>query len=187
MKTKMSQPGGMMKAKERMLDLSGLTFLVVDDNRDVRSMLREFLRCFGAKKFLEADEGADALAIIDHKSVDIVITNWEMRPIDGLELVRLIRRQPTAEKRTLPVIMVSGHSTAANVRLARDQGVTEFLTKPISASELYKRVEEVILRPRPFVRAPKYIGPCRHRHDKSSYEGPKRRTQDDDLYAATAT
>jgi CheY-like chemotaxis protein len=172
---------------KQMLDISGLTFLVVDDNRDMRSMLREFLRCFGAKKFLEAEEGADALAILDHKQVDIVITNWEMRPIDGLELVRLIRRQPTADKRTLPVIMVSGHSTAANVRLARDQGVTEFLTKPVSASELYRRIEEVILRPRPFVRAPKYIGPCRHRHDATAYAGPKRRTIDDDLYTATAS
>lgn len=177
----------MAKAVQHMLDLSDLTFLVVDDNRDMRVMIREFLRCFGAKKFYEAEEGADALAMIDHKGVDIVITNWEMRPIDGLELVRLIRRQPTADKRTLPVIMISGHSTLPNIRLARDQGVTEFLTKPVSAKELYKRIEEVILRPRPFVRARNYIGPCRHRHDTSAYAGPKRRNIDDDLFSATAT
>lgn len=170
-----------------MLDLSALTFLVVDDNPNMRSLIKEFLRCFGVRKLLEAEEGADGLALFDHKPVDIVITNWEMRPIDGLELTRLIRRQPTADKRTVPVIMVSGYSTPSNVRLARDQGVSEFLTKPISARELYKRIENVILRPRPFVRAKNYIGPCRHRHDDTVYAGPKRRNMDDDLFSATAT
>ncbi|MBF0166710.1 MAG: response regulator [Alphaproteobacteria bacterium] len=177
----------MASKPHNILDLSDLAFLLVEDNPNMRSLIKEFLRCFGGRKFLEAEEGADGLGLLEHKAVDIVITNWEMRPIDGLELVRLIRRQPVAEKRSVPVIMASGYSTPSNVRLARDQGVTEFLTKPISARELYKRIENVILRPRPFIRAKNYIGPCRHRHDDTVYEGPKRRNMDDDLFSATAS
>ena len=69
-------------------------------------------------------------------------------------------------------------SSEKRVRMARDSGVTEFLKKPFTAESLYKRIEEIIERPRQFVRADSYIGPDRRRNKKLEYQGPERRIDD---------
>ncbi|MBI4969038.1 MAG: response regulator [Rhodospirillales bacterium] len=168
----------MSKHDRHLLDLSSLTILVADDNDVMRSTFKQLLRTYGARKIFEAHEGAEALQQIEERAIDILITNWDMRPIDGIETVRILRRHPVAEKQMMPVIMVSAHSTPRNVRYARDCGVNEFLTKPVAPIDLYLRLEEIILRPRAFIKCPSYIGPDRHRHDGRRYSGPKRRVQD---------
>jgi len=75
--------------------------------------------------------------------------------------------------------MLTGHTERANVREARDAGITEFLAKPISARNIYARILQVVANPRPFVRCKKYVGPCRRRVDLP-FEGPERRASDDE-------
>ncbi|MBO6633648.1 MAG: response regulator, partial [Parvibaculum sp.] len=74
----------------------------------------------------------------------------------------------------VPIIMVSGHTDLASVERARDIGVTEFLSKPISARSLYERLIQVLDRPRQFVETPTYRGPDRRRRN-TPFAGEDRR------------
>jgi DNA-binding NtrC family response regulator len=78
----------------------------------------------------------------------------------------------------VPVIMITGHSTMRRVAEARDVGVTEFLSKPITARGVIARITQVVEHARPFVRTSDYFGPDRRRHHDTSYAGPLRRESD---------
>ncbi len=162
-----------------LLDLSELRFLTVDDSAEMRSLITNMLFSLGAHNFLDANDGGGALEIMSVNHIDVVLTDWMMTPIDGLELTRHIRTAPDSRYQTIPIIMISGYTEAHHVAQARNAGVTEFLAKPVSPISLYHRIEEVILRPRKFIRTDSYTGPDRHRHNDDAYFGPRRRGGDD--------
>ena len=78
-----------------------------------------------------------------------------------------------------PVIMITGHSTLRRVSEARDVGVNEFLSKPVTARGVLERIARVVDNPRPFVRSKSYFGPCRRRRAMDDYRGPERRGMDE--------
>jgi len=159
-------------------NLERLNFLVVDDNRHMRSLVRSVLHALGARHIEEAADGADAYARLGTYAADVVICNWQMSPMDGLEFVRLLRTDTDSPNPFVPVIMLTAHTEAERVVEARDAGVTEFLAKPISAHQLYSRIRAIIEHPRPFVRAKAYVGPDRRRRQDPDFKGRERRTQD---------
>jgi DNA-binding NtrC family response regulator len=110
--------------------------------------------------------------------VDIVMTDHAMRPLGGLDFVRLIRRSPESPNPMCPVIMITGHSTLQRVHEALNAGVNEFLTKPLTARGVIERLVQVIDHPRPFVRTDDYFGPDRRRRADRSHPGPWRRADD---------
>jgi response regulator RpfG family c-di-GMP phosphodiesterase len=71
--------------------------------------------------------------------------------------------------------MITGHAERHRVEAARDAGVNELLVKPVTEKALHSRIQEVILRPRPFIFGPDYYGPCRRRRRDPNYKGPERR------------
>ena len=162
----------------KILDLSQLHFLVVDDNAYMRSILRTILNMLGAPPMIEAEDGASGLEVLSSIPIDIVIVNWMMLPIDGIEFTRALRTTSDSPNPMLPVIMLSGHTEPVRIAVARNAGVTEFLSKPVSPKALYLRIEEVILRPRQFVRTKTFHGPDRHRHGDYDYTGEHRRQTD---------
>jgi len=166
--------------QDTLLDLSALRFLTVDDSAEMRSLITNMLFSLGAHNFLDAGDGTEALEIMGVNHIDVVLTDWMMSPIDGIEFTRHIRTAPDSRFQTVPIIMISGYTEARHVTKARNAGVTEFLAKPVSPIALYQRIEEVILRPRQFIRTENYTGPDRHRHDGDTYIGPKRREDDEE-------
>ncbi len=164
-------------------DLSALGLLVVDDNQHMRLLLRQVLRSLGIRKVREASDGAGAFSAMRNFPADIIITNWMMTPVDGIEFVRLLRTASDSPNPYAPVLMLSGHTEAFRVVEARDAGVNEYLAKPISATQLYSRLVNVVERPRPFVRCPAFAGPCRRRPGSGSdYSGPERRVPDEIVF-----
>jgi DNA-binding response OmpR family regulator len=109
---------------------------------------------------------------------DFVITDLSMVPMDGVAFTQSVRRSTNEHVRVLPIIMVTGHTERRRVEAARDAGVTEILAKPVTAASLMHRIEEIILRPRPYVSSPNYFGPCRRRQRNPYYAGPFRRSTD---------
>ena len=158
--------------------LERLNFLVVDDSSHMRSLVRSALRGLGARHIKEATDGADAYKRLGTYAADVIVCNWQMSPMDGLEFVRLLRTDTDSPNPFIPVILLTAHTEAKRVVEARDAGVTEFLAKPISAHRLYSRIRAVIERPRPFVRAKSYVGPDRRRRQDADFKGLERRTQD---------
>ena len=155
-----------------------LKVLLVDDNQHMRVLLTEILRAIGVKMIFEATDGGQALQVLRGNPIDIVMTDLAMEPLDGIELVRLLRNSKDSPNPMVPVIMVTGHSTMRRVGEARDVGVTEFLSKPVTARGVIERITRVVDHPRAFVRSPRYFGPDRRRREDPSYRGPYRRSTD---------
>ena len=156
------------------LKLDKVNFMIVDDNAPIRSMVRQVLRAMGVIYVREAADGSDALIQMRGDIPDILVTDWVMSPMDGIELTKYIRKSQNSPNRFMPVIMMTGFGERARVFQARDAGVNEFLVKPLSASGLFQRISSVIERPRPFVRVGDFFGPDRRRR-KEDYAGDERR------------
>ncbi len=156
-------------------DFSLLRFLIIDDNAHMRRMLRTLLHGFGVRLMYEAEDGAAGLESFLHHMPHIIITDWAMPIFDGVELTKIIRQPGANPNPYVPIIMITVHSDRKGVLRARDAGVTELLTKPISANGLYQRIVNVATRPRPFIKTKTYFGPDRRRNASSNYAGSERR------------
>lgn len=120
--------------------MDALRVLVVDDNRHMRTLIKSLFYAMGCKLITECSEGSEALEEMKTRHIDLIICDWAMKPIDGLELLKMIRTAPDSPNPDVPLIMLTGHTERERVIDARDAGVTEFLAKPISAEKLYSRV-----------------------------------------------
>ncbi len=144
-------------------DLQRINVLVVDDNHHMRFLIKTILQAFRVKNISEAGDGADALKILQTFPADVVITDWMMEPLDGLDLTRLLRTGSDSRNPFVPIIMLTGHTETLRVNEARDAGITEFLAKPLSSVMLYHRLVQIIEKPRQFVRTNQFNGPDRRR------------------------
>ena len=151
-----------------------LSALVVDDNEHMRALLRRLLQRMGIENTEYAD-GSAALEVVASELPDLILTDLTMQFMDGISFVRTLRRSPNEKVQTTPVIMITGHADRHRVVGARDVGVNEMMVKPVTEGGLLTRVQEVILRPRPFIFGPTYFGPCRRRRLDRNYRGPERR------------
>lgn len=143
--------------------LENVQFLVVDDNMFIRTTVRRVLKTMGSRDVREASNGAEGLKLLENYRPDIIVADWEMDPINGIEFVERIRGNQESPLAFIPIIMLTGHSEAERVKAARDAGINEFIVKPFSAQGLFTRIHAVIERPRPFVRVEDYFGPDRRR------------------------
>jgi CheY-like chemotaxis protein len=144
----------------------------------MRVLLMEILRAIGVKTVYEANDGAEALQVMRTNPIDIIMSDLAMQPLDGIDFVRLLRNSPDSPNPMAPVIMITGHSTQRRVQEARDVGVNEFLSKPVTARGVLERIAQVVDNPRAFVRTSTYFGPDRRRRADPNYTGPKRRASD---------
>ncbi|MBV9550914.1 MAG: response regulator [Alphaproteobacteria bacterium] len=140
--------------------------LVVDDVRAMRAIVRSILRGLGIPEIKEASCGETALQILEGQRVDLVITDLVMQPMDGLELTRKIRT-PGNPFAFVPVLMISGCHDEASIKTALSAGITDYLIKPLTPIGLARKLNSLVLRPRPNVRLKNYWGPDRRRRKVS--------------------
>jgi CheY-like chemotaxis protein len=165
-------------------DFSRLNVLVVEDNTYMRSLLSMALRALGVgvlKLATHGGEAIDVLRLMQHDpsrvgvaTIDVVFSNWEMSPVNGLILLRWIRRHKESPDRFLPFIMVTAHADKGKVAEARELGVTEMLAKPFSVEMVAQRLLQVVEKPRQFVHTKDYFGPDRRRR-ADTFDGRDRR------------
>ncbi len=141
-------------------------------------LTRSLLLTFGVGQVAGAKDGEEGYKKFCKVNPDIVIADWMMRPMDGISLTRMIRNNPATPNPYVPVILMTGFSEKRRVIQARDAGVTEFLVKPFKARDLYRRIAQIIERPRQFVRSEDFFGPDRRRVRNLEYQGPFRRETD---------
>ncbi|MDE1938207.1 MAG: response regulator [Alphaproteobacteria bacterium] len=155
-----------------------LKVLIVEDNVHMRALLRTLLMALDIKNVFEADNGANAFAILRDMSPDLILTDLTMKPVDGIAFTREVRLSKQSPNPYVPIVMITGHTERHRVEMARDAGVTEFLAKPITAQNLFLRLAEIVERPRSYVRCNGYFGPDRRRRAEETYKGPWRRHDD---------
>ena len=165
-------------------DFKKLSVLVVEDTVPMRKLIVSVLDALGVGTVLSSDSARRGFEIFRAERPDIVIADWHMVPMNGIDLTKEIRTNPLSSDRMAPVILVTGYSAANRVAEARDAGVTEFLIKPFSANDLAKRLAYVINKPRDFVDCADYFGPDRRRRNNLEYAGPKRRKEDSEAAQA---
>lgn len=155
-----------------------LSILVVEDSPLMLEVMVNALKALGVGHIFQAKNGEAGYQAFIRERPDIVLTDWEMEPVDGLELVKWIRRNADSPKRTVPIIIMTGYAASQRVAQARDKGITEFLVKPFTANELARRIAYVIDSPRDFVETAEFFGPDRRRRKSLDYQGPERRTRE---------
>jgi two-component system, chemotaxis family, chemotaxis protein CheY len=155
-----------------------ITVLIVDDNTHMRSIIKELLRAVGIQDIKEAADPVDAFELIKTIPIDLVLVDFSMPIIDGVEFTQMVRTSSDSPNPYLPIVMITGHSERSRVSSARDAGVNEFLVKPVTAKSLMERISSVVNHPRSFIKGGNYFGPDRRRRKDSNFSGPWRRKGD---------
>ena len=155
-----------------------LSILIVEDTAPMRKLVTSVLETLGVGRISTACDGEEGFQMFCQQNPDIVIADWHMLPMSGIDLVYKIRREKISPNKMVPIVMMTGYSALPRVAEARDTGATEFLVKPFSANDLARRIAYVINKPRDFIETVDYFGPDRRRRTLPNYNGPKRRSTD---------
>ncbi|MBF0509195.1 MAG: tetratricopeptide repeat protein [Deltaproteobacteria bacterium] len=125
--------------------LKGLKILVVDDQSSIRRTIRNILRYEGGcRDIKEAEDGEKALAMLRQDPFDLIICDWNMPRLNGLDLLRLIRDDD--QLKSLPFLMVTGEVDAATMTEAAETSVDSYVIKPFGPRTLMEKVNQVISR-----------------------------------------
>lgn len=127
------------------LDGEALRVLIVDDSPSARKFMRRVLENLGIEKFIEAENGREAVNILADTQVDLVVTDYNMPEMDGQALVEYIRQQ--SWQNSVPVLMVTSESNQARLAAVQEAGVSGICDKPFEP-EFVKRLLWNILGPR---------------------------------------
>jgi YesN/AraC family two-component response regulator len=117
--------------------------LIAEDEHFMRMLLIQALNSLGFDKIYEAEHGRHALQIMDKHPIDIIISDIEMKPLNGLELVKMIRAGKTPIARDTQVIVLTGFSDISTLSLTLELDVQGFLVKPVSANDLLNKIQSI--------------------------------------------
>lgn len=116
--------------------------LIVDDFATMRKIERNILGQLGIKNVDEADDGSTALPKLQANSYDVVLLDWNMPTMSGLELLKAIRSDDNLK--SIPVIMVTAEALKDNIVAAAQAGVNDYVVKPFTAGALEEKLKKVL-------------------------------------------
>jgi two-component system chemotaxis response regulator CheY len=117
--------------------------LVVDDYKTMTRIIRNLLKQIDVNDSDEASDGIEALAKLRAGTFDLVISDWNMQPMTGLQLLQEVRAD--ARLKTTPFIMITAESKVENVVAAKQAGVSNYIVKPFNAETLREKIEKVMV------------------------------------------
>lgn len=120
--------------------------LIVEDEHFMRSLIIHALQSSGFAAILEAESGKKALQLLENEVVDIIVTDIEMKEVDGFDLVRAVRMGKTHQARDIPVIFLTGLSDVSTLSSAAQLDVQGFLIKPVSARQLQEKIKDALTK-----------------------------------------
>ncbi|MGF1622912.1 MAG: response regulator [Rhodomicrobiaceae bacterium] len=119
-----------------------MAILVVDDYNTMVRIIKKLLKQIGYENVDEASNGEEALGKIKAKNYDLIISDWNMEPMTGFELLKNVRADENTAK--TPFILVTAESKPENVLAAQQAGVSNYLVKPFSAPVLKEKIDSVL-------------------------------------------
>lgn len=119
-----------------------MNVLVVDDYKSMIRIVRGLLNQLGFMNVDEAADGVTALRMIRDKSYGLVLSDWNMQPMTGLELLQQVRADTAT--RSVPFVMVTAEAKAENVVAARQAGVNNYVIKPFTLAVLKQKLTTVL-------------------------------------------
>jgi two-component system chemotaxis response regulator CheY len=135
-----TQPVGDLRERDMAVD-PNMRILVVDDYNAMLRIMRNLLTQLGFTKIDDAANGSDALGKLRERRYDLVISDWNMDPMSGLELLQALREEPGLDR--TPFIMVTAESKTENVIAAKKAGVSNYIVKPFNAQTLQNKIAAI--------------------------------------------
>jgi two-component system chemotaxis response regulator CheY len=126
--------------------MQDLNVLIVDDHKTMLKIIRNILAQVGIKKVDEAMDGEQALTKMKVKKYDLIISDWNMQPMSGLQLIERVRSEPEFNHQKSPFIMVTAESKPENVMEARKAGVDNYIVKPFSADIIMSKIKATLTK-----------------------------------------
>jgi two-component system chemotaxis response regulator CheY len=118
-----------------------IKILIVDDFSTMRKIIRNILTQLGFKNILEADDGTTALEILKKEKVDLIISDWNMPKMSGLELLKAVRSDENLKD--IPFVMVTAEAQKENILEAIKYKVNQYIVKPFTPETLKEKIEKV--------------------------------------------
>ncbi|RJR36815.1 MAG: response regulator [Deltaproteobacteria bacterium] len=115
--------------------------LVADDFATMRKIVRNILKQIGFDNIVEAEDGQAAVQVLKNDNIGLVVTDWNMPNMTGLELLQKIRSDPKTAN--IPVLMVTAEGLKENVVAAVKAGVNNYVVKPFTAEVLQEKIEQI--------------------------------------------
>lgn len=119
-----------------------MRILIVDDFKTMLKIIQSMLKQMGFKQIDEATDGAAALTKLRTNKYDLVLSDWNMEPMTGLDLLKQMRADGTLAH--IPVILITAESKAENIIAAKQAGVNNYIVKPFNAITLKEKLTTVI-------------------------------------------
>ncbi|MEW5722125.1 MAG: chemotaxis response regulator CheY [Thermodesulfobacteriota bacterium] len=120
-----------------------MKILVVDDFSTMRRIVKNILRQLGFNNIVEADDGTTAAALLEREKVDLIISDWNMPHMTGIELLRHVRS--TEEIKDIPFLMVTAEAQQENIIEAVKAKVSNYIVKPFTADTLHEKIEKIFI------------------------------------------
>ncbi len=114
--------------------------MIVDDMPSIRSIEKAVIQELGIVKIAEAADGREAMRLLNLRQFDLIVCDWDMPEMTGIELLREVRKTP--ELTTIPFMMVTAVSDVDQVREAIKEGVTDYIAKPFQQRCLSDKVRK---------------------------------------------
>ncbi|MBN1418311.1 MAG: response regulator [Planctomycetes bacterium] len=118
--------------------------LIVDDSTVMRRMIKQVVQAGGWQEIDEAPDGKEALNFLQEHVVDLILTDWNMPNVTGLQLVEAIRSDPRLQ--TVPIIMITTEAQKPHVVAALKAGVNNYVVKPFEAEALLAKIQDTLSR-----------------------------------------
>jgi two-component system chemotaxis response regulator CheY len=118
-----------------------MSILVVDDFSTMRRIIKGLLQDLGFANITEADDGLTALSLLKAGNFDLLITDWNMPGMQGVELLRQVRADERMKK--LPVLMLTAEAKRAQIVAAAQAGVSGYVIKPFTAATLREKIDKI--------------------------------------------
>ena len=119
-----------------------MSVLVVDDYKTMLRIIRNLLKQLGFNNVDDASDGGGALQKLRQKDFGLVISDWNMEPMTGLQLLKEVRADE--KLKPIPFIMITAESKTENVVAAKEAGVSNYIVKPFNAATLKQKMTSVI-------------------------------------------
>ncbi|MCE5262130.1 MAG: response regulator [Deltaproteobacteria bacterium] len=119
-----------------------IKILVVDDFATMRKVIRNLLKQVGYENIVEAEDGVIALKILKSQKIDLVVSDWNMPNMTGLELLKAVRADE--DLKATPFLMVTAEALQDNVIAAVKAGVSNYIVKPFTAETLNDKITKIL-------------------------------------------
>ena len=121
-----------------------MSVLIVDDYNTMLRIIKNLLKQLGFHNVDEATDGAMAFEKVKQKNYGLIISDWNMEPMSGLEFLEAVRGSSDDQIKNVPFIMVTAESKTENVVIAKKAGVNNYIVKPFNAETLKSKMEDVL-------------------------------------------